>query len=525
VITRKSLPLGLIVLLCISLLPISPSAAQTTASPISDYPSFNCYRDASSLTAKIHYLAETYPYLSDLVEIGVSVEKRAIYSLEISNEDNLDKPHFILLAGLHGNDFSQPEVALQLAERLLQGYDTDADLQWIVDNIELDLILLANPDGRQVAEAQAALPFAGPSEVLSIKNGSNIDLESNFCVTHPLGQGCDPSKYEPETQAIRTYLNEKLGTPDPTQTPNEQTRDLFVYFSSHSKSTPFAIGNIRIPWFYKANPSELTEPSLSRQNELAKMLKVLDPDLKGSIEPKINGDLFSNYPVDYVFRSYGIASLDLSIYPTLDNHPVDCDKFTNNHPENYLTALLKMAKSATQPYKIGYGPIVEHITKVEETTTQVKYRAEILDKNQILDQPEKNPITSVHYYIDQPTGTTSGELTGWEEIDDNPYTSGLDFSIPTAGLAPGKHILTLQACSQDEVNNPNGECGLPLSAYLIIPDPQYPGDPDPTDTPDDPDPDDPDPTEPPDDLDPPDPDDPDPPGPGSNTIYLPLIGR
>ena len=514
-ITRKSLPLGLILLLCISLLPISSSTAQTTASPISDYPSFNCYRNASSLTAKIHYLAETYPYLSDLVEIGVSVEKRAIYSLEIGNEDNLDKPHFVLLAGLHGNDFSQPEVALQLAETLLQGYDTDADLQWIVDNVELDLILLANPDGRQVAEGQAAILFTEPNDVLSIHNNNGVDLESNFCVEHPESQGCDPNDYEPETQAILTYLETKLGEPDPAQIPNELSRDLFVYFSSHNnKSTTLAIGNIRIPWFYKQNPSEITDPALIRQNELAGMLKVLNKpplSINGNIQPTINGLIKANYPVDFVFRSYGVSSLELSAFPTYDDRPVDCDRFTNNHPENYLTALLKMAKSAALPYKIGYGPIVDELTKVETTATEVKYHAVIFDKNQIPDMPERNSITSIHYYIDQPTGTETGERGGWKEINTNPYTSAIDFGIPTEGLTLGKHILTLQACSQDEIDNLQEVCGLPLSAFLNVPDPQNPDDPDP------PDPDDPDPTEPP--------DDPDPTGPGSNTIYLPLIGR
>ena len=164
-----------------------------------------------------------------------------------------------------------------------------------------------------------------------------------------------------------------------------------------------------------------------------------DPPLSinGNIEPTINGELKANYPVDYVFRSFGVSSLDISAYPTYDDRPVDCDKFTNNHPENYLAALLKMAKSAIQPYKIGYGPIVDEITKVEETTTQVKYHAVILDKNQIPDLPESNPITSIHYYIDQPTGTVTGGLYGWEVIDDNPYTSELNFSIPLDGLTPG----------------------------------------------------------------------------------------
>lgn len=496
-------------LLCVALTPISSSTAQPIAPPETTIPNFDCYRDAASITSKMQFLAETYADISEIETIGNSNDGKPIYALKIGNEAILDKPHFVLLAGLHGNDFSQPEVALQLAERLLQGYDTNADLQWIVDNIELDLILLANPDGRQVAEGQAEVPFAEPTDVLSTKNGNDVDLESNFCVAHPLGQGCAPTAYEPETQAIQTYLYEKLGVPNPAQTPNELSRDLFVYFSSHNNKLdagPLAIGNIRMPWFYKPNPSELsesTEPSLSWQNELAKMLKVLDPDLKGSIEPKINGAIFSDYPVDYVFRSYGTASLELSAYPIINNSPMDCTRFEENHPEYYLKVLLNMAKSAAQPYKIGYGPIVDELTKTGSTETELNYHAVIFEKNQIPDQPVRNPITSIHYYIDQPNGTETGELHSWEQIDTNPYTSAIDFDIPVGSLTPGKHILTLQACSQDQFDNLQEVCGLPLSAYLVVPYPENPDDPDPTEPPDDP----------------------DPPGPGSNTIYLPLIGR
>jgi carboxypeptidase T len=513
VITRKSLPIGLILLFCIALLPFSSSTAQTVAPLATKIPNFDCYRDANSLMAKMAYLAKSYPNLGELVEIGESVERAPIYALEIGSAANADKPHFILLAGLHGNDFSQPEVGLQLAETLLAGYETNADLRWIVENVEIDLILLANPDGRMEAETQAMVPFAEPRDVLSIINGNAVDLESNFCVEHLAGQGCDPSNYEPETQTILTYLEKKLGEPNPTRSPSKSAGNLFVYFSSHHAPTSFAIGNIRIPWFYKLNPVVLTEPANIWQAELAGMLKVLNEaprSINGNIEPAFSGNITANYPVDYVLRSYGVSSLELSTYPTSDNQPVDCDRYADNYPDNYLKALLKMAKSAAQPYKIGYGPIVTGLVKTEDTATEVNYRAVILAKNQIPDMPESNPITSIWYYIDQPTGTISGALHDWYEINENPYTSVIEFSVPTEGLTPGKHILTLQACSQDEADNPSEVCGLPLSAFLNVPDPENPVDPDPTE------PIDPDPTEPVD-LDPTDT--------GRKIIYLPLIGR
>ena len=519
-ITRKKLPLGLILLLCISLLPISPSAAQTTASPETKIPNFDCYRDAASIISKMQFLAETYSDLSKITPIGFSVEGKEIYALEIGNEANVAKPHFILLAGLHGNDFSQPELGLQLAEKLLKGYDTEADIQWIVDNVEIDLILLANPDGRQVAEGQAATTFES-SDVTFITNKNNIDLEENFCfqIANP-SEGCSTFPFEPETQAITNYVHEKFGEPITDLSLQVDSQNFFLYFSSHNKETPPSSpldnlqGRLRIPQFYTPNSSDLTN-TLLRLNELTKMLRIIDSDPKYNIETfKTEGLPFSNYPVDYAYFSYGVASIELSAPPTKDSRPMDCSLFNSEHVQNYTRLLINAAKSAAQPYKIGYGPIVDELTKTSANETDIKYHAVIFEKNQIPNQPVPNPITSLRYYIDQPVGTVPAELGGWFKPDpkNDPNTSVINFNISIQNLTPGKHILTLQSCSQDKLNIPNQVCGLPLSAYLIVLYPQHPTDPSPTHTPTAPHPTD-------------TPNDPDPPGPGSNIIYLPLIGR
>ena len=475
---RKSLPIGLFVLLFFSFLPISLSSAQPIAPPDTKIPNFDCYRDAASIVAKMQLLAESYPSLNNLIEIGESVGEQPIYAFEIGNEEIANKPHFFLLAGLHGNDFSQPEVSLRFAEMLLAGYETNADLRWIVDNVEIDLILLANPDGRLEAEAQAeTLPE--PKDVDYITNKNNVNLEQNFCFQiEDASESCNSFPFEPETQAVIDYLDLKLGDPVPNQSPQTDSQNLFIYFSSHNKETPPPNlasnyqGKLRIPKFYPPMLPPPTDTVLIQLQELTEMLRIFDPNPMFNIETfRTEGLPLPNYPVDYGYFSHGMASIELSAPPKDDSRPMGCNLFTSEHIRNYTNLLVKAAKSAVRPYKIGYGPIVDAITKTELTETKVKFHATISEKNQVPDQPVPNPITSVRYYIDQSTGTVFQELDGWEKDDINPYVSAIDFEIPIESLSPGVHILTLQACSQDEFDIPNEVCGLPFSAFLNGPNP------------------------------------------------------
>ena len=506
--TRKSLPIALLLLLCIAFIPITSSSGQTITSAISEYPAFSCYRNAESLIAKMKLLAPTDSSLSELRAIGSSVAGTAIYALEIGNEAIVDKPHFILLTGLHGNDFSQPELGLQFAEKLLEDYETDADLRWIVDNVELDLILVANPDGRIQAELQANQqipePFIDPPDVDNITNSNGYDLEENFCF--PIAEtsvSCGDFTYQSETQAIMNYLNLKLGESVPNQPPQYDSRNLFMYFSSHNKEVlPTDIYSnykerLRIPKFFLPYTQALSDPALLPLQELTELLRIVGTSPIYNIETfKTEAMQFDNYSVDYVYFTHGIASIELSAPPKDDSRPMDCSLFTTEHRQNNVQLLLNAAKSASQPYQIGYGPIVRELEKTSEAESVIQYRAILWEKNQGAGQYDPNPITSIQYFIDQPTGTVSGNLDEWNVVYRMDNVWEIDFGIDISTLELGEHVLTLQAC------NAAGKCGLPLSEFLIVRDPDNPDDPEQ-----------------------PDPGDPDPPDGGDSKIYLPLIGR
>ncbi|MEA4810967.1 MAG: M14 family zinc carboxypeptidase [Anaerolineaceae bacterium] len=456
-------------------MPNMHSHAQSDPPSQTGIPNFSCYRDAHSMLATMQFFAETYPDLVTLKEIGRSVQDQPIYVLEIGKKTNIGKPHLFLLSGLHGNDFSQTEISLRFAEKVLKAYGKDADLRWIADNVELDLIMIANPDGRAQAERQASALFAEPSDIHFFQNANNKDLEADFCFNHPnLQEICDAGTAEPETQAVLGYLTQKLGNPSNPATLAQASQNLFIYFSSHHKNSVspalpgVPIGKIRIPWFYLNNPLPLAEEGLIWHGQLAEMLKVQSTDGKGSIAPMLQGDIKEKYPVDYIYQSYGMAALDLSAYPAKDNRPMECAIFEQNHPEYYLDLLVRAAKAAVNPFQAGYGQIVSSISQISWEAPAYKFQAIILEGNQIMDMPVENPIGLMRYWIDQPGPNQAVAITEWKRIDENPYTDKAEFSVPVENLTTDQQLLTVQACKKEDL------CGIPFSIFIKLEKPPEP---------------------------------------------------
>ena len=105
-----------------------------------------------------------YPDLSELFDIGDSWEKMQnsengydITAMRITNEDAAfgpieDKPVFFLMAEIHAREYTTAETATRFIEYLLDNYDNNADIQWLLDYYQIHVVPMSNPDGRKLAE-------------------------------------------------------------------------------------------------------------------------------------------------------------------------------------------------------------------------------------------------------------------------------------------------------------------------------------------------------------------------------------
>jgi len=156
------------------------------------YPTYQQYLD---IMAKFQ---ADYPQLCKVEEFGTSVNNRKLLAVKIS--DNVDihekEPAFLYMSSIHGDELTGYMLLLRLADYLLSNYKKDTLVTKLVDNIEIWLNPLANPDGTfkgSDTSVMGAMRY----------NANNKDLDRNFPLLPETGTSQNPEK---ETKAIMDFM-------------------------------------------------------------------------------------------------------------------------------------------------------------------------------------------------------------------------------------------------------------------------------------------------------------------------------
>ncbi|GAE34289.1 M14 family zinc carboxypeptidase [Halalkalibacter akibai] len=107
------------------------------------------YRNIDEFYEEIAEIAEKYPELVRVEEIGRSVEGRPIHAIEISSTPGQKdgKPESVHMASHHAREWPTGELAMDLAWYLVDNYGSDTQVDHIVDNVRTWIIPMVNPDG------------------------------------------------------------------------------------------------------------------------------------------------------------------------------------------------------------------------------------------------------------------------------------------------------------------------------------------------------------------------------------------
>lgn len=120
-----------------------------------------------------------------------SLEGREILVIKISDNPSLDEDEtsIRILANTHGDEKISGEIALKLFEYLVDNYDSSSTVQNIIDNNEIWIIPVVNPDGM---------------ENDSRYNINGVDLNRNFGANWESHRTSGPYAFsENETKAIK----------------------------------------------------------------------------------------------------------------------------------------------------------------------------------------------------------------------------------------------------------------------------------------------------------------------------------
>lgn len=147
--------------------------------------------------------ARIYPERCLIDTIGYSVEGKLLLAAKISDNvtENETEPRVFFSSSMHGDEPLGYVLMLRLIDSLLIGYDNSQEINRMINEMEIFINPLANPDG---------LFFSSDTTITGATRGNanNVDLNRNFpdprAGTHP-----DGSPWQPETESMMQYMQRK----------------------------------------------------------------------------------------------------------------------------------------------------------------------------------------------------------------------------------------------------------------------------------------------------------------------------
>ncbi len=478
--------------------------SQTAVSPATTTTYFDGYRTVDELYAHLNSLNNSYPTLTELVVYGESHCQQQggcttpgndfhpgfdLVALRISNESisgtstisntkiiSGSKPVFFLMANIHAREITTPELAMRMADWLLDGYGQDADATWLVDHHEIWIVPTANPDGHWLTELGM---LYGNSPLFHRKNGNRngctvwpslsysqygVDLNRN----HSFGWGgagssstaCslvfrgNSATSEPETAQLESLVTaliaDQRGSNIGDSAP-QNSRGIFITIHSYSELVLW-------PWGHTTAPA----PNQIGLQAIGDKLAAFNGYT--SCQPSHCLYSASGTSDDWAYGKLGIPAFTFEVgtqfMPPFSE--VDAIQWPQNRP-----AFQYAAKLARTPYQLVAGPDVAIKTAV--------YISNQITITAVFDNSDNGnlPIATAAYALDTPYWV-SGSITQTISPLDGAFDSIIETGIAVIDLATisnGRHTLFLRAQDND------GNWGtvtavfiynLPLKTYLPI---------------------------------------------------------
>ncbi len=156
------------------------------------YPTYDVY------VQMVQDMAANHPNICRLDTIGLSQEGRLILVLKITDNPDIDEyePEFFYTGQMHGDEIVAYIMFLRLADYLLNNYGTDPEVTNLVNNVEIWINPLSNPDGTY---------HGGNNDVSGAQRELSNGVDPNRNYPYPLGDHADGNSWQQETLEMMDF--------------------------------------------------------------------------------------------------------------------------------------------------------------------------------------------------------------------------------------------------------------------------------------------------------------------------------
>ncbi len=450
---------------------------------------YACYRTVEETYSTIDQLIANKPALASASNIGPSwLKSRGTggYDMKVirltnsaTNASRPNKAPLVLFGSIHAREYTPAELVTRFAEWLVNGYGSDSEATWLMDNYVFYLVLQANPDGRKKAES-------GLSWRKNVNNTNGTcssttygtDLNRNFpfhwntVAGGSSGSACAETyrgaspQSEPESQNLMRLV---AGTPGAggaysggifpdrrgdasTSAAPDDYQGIFMDIHSYSQLVLWSWGD-----------TTSVAPNGPALRTLGRRMAFFN-----GYRPQQSNELYGTDGTtdDTMYGLLGVPSYTIELGVAFFE---SCTSFnTNTLPKN-LAALKYAARNLTAPYRYPSGPNTVSVSTSSATVaagTPVTISAILDDSqfNQTNGVEATQAVASARLYVDVPPWETgaSGIVMSASDGNFNATRETATVSLNTTGLAAGRHLIYVQG------TDASGKVGSPNAVILNI---------------------------------------------------------
>ena len=174
--------------------------------------SWNCYPSYQQYEALMSSFAAEYPAVCRLVDLGPSnnlARPHRLWAAVISDKPDIDEdePEVLLTSTVHGDETSGFMLMLRLIDHLIRGYGDAPEITTLVDETEIWINPLANPDGTYFGGDHTV---AGAIRFFTSSDGATSEVNGNRNFPDfDDGEHPDGNPWWPETEAMMALAETK----------------------------------------------------------------------------------------------------------------------------------------------------------------------------------------------------------------------------------------------------------------------------------------------------------------------------
>ncbi|MFY9609188.1 MAG: M14 family metallopeptidase [Blastocatellia bacterium] len=413
---------------------------------------FHSYDEART---EFKALADSHPDLAQYVKLGTSFEGREIFALKITRGAAIDdpsKPDVLITGCHHAREWISVESPVYFANQLITGYTANDHVKHLVDNLQIWVVPIVNPDGLTFSQGSPNDSFdiarlwrknRRPFTFGNCLSTVGVDLNRNYpfqwrleednpctdycvagnqCINDDIGASDNPvseiyrgpaSASEPEVKAIRSLMDD----------PNRRFRAQLDY---HNYSQV-----ILYPWGYQQHET----PDASTLSRLAQRMSDDMRAVTNTIyHPEQAIDLYATTgtSTDHAYGTNRVAAaFVVEMRPNCCDFTVPERDILEINRENWAGALAVLRWAAGPPI---LESVKAYSFSADGSFSKLVYSARWTDPEEATNGPRQLVID-----------------TRFPGIEEGPVQLHLQFSKPMSTSLPARATLS-RSTNPDELN-------------------------------------------------------------------------